>query len=185
MHANTEGYDIVFFEEFDGGAFFFAEDNGTLLLNEAATEKDLVDILNEIKPIKRNVDYSKVAHISKDRWAKTLTWRPDAYITRMPIQQFLDMTTESYVDQRQIYAFSNKISHKAGLDAIQNTSGEYIYLEIDFDNNAVVSHEGRHRLTALLNAGIAYADVFVIPTSTTKFNYANNFSIINNNFQHI
>ncbi len=177
LHANTEGYDIVFFEQFEDSTIFFAVDNGTLLLNEAATEKDLVDILNEIKPIKRDVDYSKIAHISNDRWAKTLAWRPDAYITRMTIQQFLDMTTESYVDQRQINAFSTKISQNVGLEAIKNTSGEYIYLEIDFDNNAVVSHEGRHRLTAMLNAGIAYVDLMVIPTNATTFNSADNLRI--------
>ena len=70
---------------------FYVLDDNKLFINENATEKQLVDILNIEKPIQRNVDYTEIAKISQNRWDSFLAWKPDAYITRMPIQQFLDM----------------------------------------------------------------------------------------------
>ena len=165
-HAEKENIKLYFIEPNDNIKLYDFY-NDILYLYETATEKEFVDILNIVKPIKRNVDYNKVAHISKERWDKFLEWHPDAYITRIPIQQFLDMTTDSYVTQRQINAFSSKISEKVDVNDIKNTSGEYIYLEVDLASGSVVGHEGRHRMTALLNNGNGYADVFVIFTTET------------------
>lgn len=161
-HAKEENIDIFFAKSTKNAENVYFFDGKKLILSENASEKTLVDILNIEKPVYRDVDVNKTAHISEARWNKFLQWRPDAYLTRIPIQQFLDMTTDSYVEQRQINARSSNISQNVNVNDIQNTSGEYMYLEIDLDNKTVINHEGRHRMTALLNAGNGYADVFVI-----------------------
>ena len=95
-HAEKENIDLYFVKPYDKDNKFYDFYNDILYIYETATEKEFVDILNIVKPIKRNVDYNKVAHISKERWDKFLEWRPDAYITRIPIQQFLDMTISNF-----------------------------------------------------------------------------------------
>ncbi len=164
-HAKNEDIDIYFAKTKEGAANVYFYDGKSLILRENASEQALVDILEREKPIKRNVDTNKVAHISAERWSKFIQFEPNAYLTRIPIQQFLDMTTESYVEQRQLNARSSQISKKVAASDIKNTAGEYMYLEIDLKNKKVTNHEGRHRMTALLNAGNAYADVFVIPVN--------------------
>ncbi len=164
-HAKNEDIDIYFAKTKEGAANVYFYDGKNLILRENASEQALVDILEREKPIKRNVDTNKVAHISAERWSKFIQFEPNAYLTRIPIQQFLDMTTESYVEQRQLNARSSQISKKVAASDIKNTAGEYMYLEIDLKNKKVTNHEGRHRMTALLNAGNAYADVFVIPVN--------------------
>ncbi len=164
-HAKNEDIDIYFAKSKENTANVYFYDGKNLILRENASEKALVDILEREKPVKRNIDANKVAHISAERWSKFIQFEPNAYLTRIPIQQFLDMTTESYVEQRQLNARSTQISKKVAASDIKNTAGEYMYLEIDLKNKKVTNHEGRHRMTALLNAGNAYADVFVIPVN--------------------
>ena len=77
------------------------------------------------------------------------------------------MTTDDYVTQRQLNARSSQISKKVSVENIKNTADEFMYLEIDLKNKRVTNHEGRHRLNALLNAGNAFADIFVIPVNDT------------------
>lgn len=164
-HAKNEDINIYFAKTKENAANVYFYDGKSLILRENASEQALVDILDREKPIKRNIDANKVAHISAERWSKFIEFEPNAYLTRIPIQQFLDMTTESYVEQRQLNARSTQISKKVAASDIKNTAGEYMYLEIDLKNKKVTNHEGRHRMTALLNAGNAYADVFVIPVN--------------------
>ena len=168
-HAEKEDLTLYFAKKAKGAKESFVYDGEIIVLEETATEKQLVDILNAVKPIERKIDENKIAKISTKRWDRFLQWHPDAYVTRIPIQQFLDMTTNDYVEQRQINARSSQISKQLSLLDIQNTAGEFMYLEVDFESGKVTSHEGRHRMTALLNAGNAYADVFVIPTQETNF----------------
>lgn len=164
-HAKNEEIDIYFAKKLQNIEDIAIFDGKNLIIDENASEKTLVDILNREKPIKRNIDTNKVAHISAERWSKFIQFEPNAYLTRIPIQQFLDMTTESYVEQRQLNARSSQISKRVAASDIKNTAGEYMYLEIDLKNKKVTNHEGRHRMTALLNAGNAYADVFVVPVN--------------------
>ena len=168
-HAEKEDLTLYFAKKAKGAKESFVYDGEIIVLEETATEKQLVDILNAVKPIERKIDENKIAKISTKRWDRFLQWHPDAYVTRIPIQQFLDMTTNDYVEQRQINARSSQISKQLSLLDIQNTAGEFMYLEVNFESGKVTSHEGRHRMTALLNAGNAYADVFVIPTQETNF----------------
>lgn len=173
--AKEEHVNLYFMKYLDNVEKEYVFEDNTLFLKEDASEKYMTDILNIEKPIVRNLDPNKVAHISQERWNKFLQWQPNAYVTRMPIQQFLDMTTESYVDQRQINARSKNIS--TDVNKIKNSSGEYIYLKIDFENNKVDDHEGRHRMTSLLNAGNTFVDVFIIPTNQQNFEAKSNLKI--------
>ncbi len=175
-HAKNEDVKIYFAKSRGSGNVYYF-DGENLIVNENITEKNLVDILNIEKPIQRNVDTNKVAHISNERWNRFIDFEPKTYLTRIPIQQFLDMTTENYVEQRQLNARSTQMSKKIAASDIKNTAGEFMYLKIDLKNNKVVDHEGRHRMTALLNAGNAYADVFVIPVNDVGADYYGNIEV--------
>lgn len=176
-HAKNEDISIYFAKPKGKDANVYSFDGKNLIVNENISEKALVDILNVEKPINRIVSSDKVAHISAERWTKFMSYEPDAYLTRIPIQQFLDMTTEDYVTQRQLNARSSQISKRIGVENIKNTADEFMYLKIDLKNKTVTEHEGRHRMTALLNAGNAYADVFVIPVNDTGIESYGNISI--------
>ena len=166
-HAKNEDITIYFAKPRNNSANIYSYDGKNLIVNENISEKNLVDILNKEKPIKRIISSDKIAHISSERWSRFISSQPNAYLTRIPIQQFLDMTTEDYVTQRQLNARSSQISKRASVENIKNTADEFMYLEIDLKNKRVTNHEGRHRMTALLNAGNAFADVFVIPVNDT------------------
>lgn len=176
-HAKNEDISIYFAKPKGKGTNVYSFDGKNLIVNENISEKTLVDILNVEKPINRIVSSDKVAHISAERWTKFMSYEPDAYLTRIPIQQFLDMTTEDYVTQRQLNARSSQISKRVGVENIKNTADEFMYLKIDLKNKTVTEHEGRHRMTALLNAGNAYADVFVIPVNDTGIESYGNISV--------
>lgn len=166
-HAENEDITIYFAKPRNNSANIYSYDGKNLIVNENISEKNLVDILNKEKPIKRIISSDKIAHISSERWSRFISSQPNAYLTRIPIQQFLDMTTEDYVTQRQLNARSSQISKKLSVETIKNKADEFMYLEIDLKNKRVTNHEGRHRMTALLNAGNAFADVFVIPVNDT------------------
>ena len=166
-HAKNEDIAIYFAKPRNNSANIYSYDGKNLIVNENISEKNLVDILNKEKPIKRIISSDKIAHISSERWNRFISSQPNAYLTRIPIQQFLDMTTEDYVTQRQLNARSSQISKKLSVETIKNKADEFMYLEIDLKNKRVTNHEGRHRMTALLNAGNAFADVFVIPVNDT------------------
>ncbi len=176
-HAKNEDISIYFAKPKGKDTNVYSFDGKNLIVNENISEKTLVDILNVEKPINRIVSSDKVAHISAERWTKFMSYEPDAYLTRIPIQQFLDMTTEDYVTQRQLNARSSQISKRIGVENIKNTADEFMYLKIDLKNKTVTEHEGRHRMTALLNAGNAYADVFVIPVNDTGIESYGNISV--------
>ncbi|MBQ9113915.1 MAG: hypothetical protein IJY05_03225 [Clostridia bacterium] len=168
-HAKNEEINLYFVKTQSATNDFYVLDGNNLFIDENATEKQFVDILNVEKPIQRKVDNNKIAKISQKRWNNLLSWKPDAYVTRIPIQQFLDMTTQDYVEQRSINALSEQYAKKSSVGNIQNNYQEAIYLEVDFETGKVINHDGRHRLTELLNAGNGYADIFVIPSNKTDF----------------
>jgi hypothetical protein len=174
-HAKNEDIAVYFVKPRQNAVQKYVYKNNEIFLDENATEKDFADILNHVKPIKRSLDPKKIAHISEERYARFLRWQPDAFLTRIPIQDFLNMTTADYVEQRQLNARSLQISKKVGVEAIKSVADE-MYLTIDFKTGKVVDHEGRHRMTALLNAGNMYADVFVLPKN--KPDYQSKVSLI-------
>lgn len=176
-HAKNEDLELYFVKRNETRADLGVFHKNNLFLYENATEKQLVDILNTEKPIQRNIDYSKIAKISTERWDSFLSWKPDAYVTRISIEQFLKMTTESYVDQRQIHALANQYAKNATVEDIKNSYKDAIYLEIDFETGKVTDHNGRHRLTQLLNAGNGYADVFVVVKGKADFEAKNSVEI--------
>lgn len=171
-HAKKENVQLFFvkWDDIRKGAWLF--EDGNLFVSENISEAEYVDILDIIKPIDRDLHQNKVAHISEERKNKFLKLYPDAYLTRIPIQQFLGMTTENNVELRLIHSYSSSISRSVPVENIKNTSGEYMYLEVDMETSSVISHDGRHRMMALLNAGNAYADVFVIAHNATEERYS-------------
>lgn len=142
-------------------AWYFDENGKNLFVDENISDDDYVRILEIIKPLNRVTDPSKIAHISQKRWNYFVEYNPDAYVTRIRIQDFLDLSTEGKTDQRMIYAESSERSKNATLDSIQDMYEDNVYLEIDLYEQKVTDHEGRHRMTAFLNAGYEFADVFI------------------------
>ena len=82
-----------------------------------------------------------------------------AYLTRLSPEEFLKLTTED--DD----AYNRIISESTNLDKekLRNNS-QPIYLRI-YDDGEVRGHEGRHRMAALMNAGITSVPVVLIETS--------------------
>ena len=112
-------------------AWYFDENGKNLFVDENISDDDYVRILEIIKPLNRVTDPSKIAHISQKRWNYFVEYNPDAYVTRIRIQDFLDLSTEGKTDQRMIYAESSERSKNATLDSIQDTYEDNVYLEID------------------------------------------------------
>lgn len=82
-----------------------------------------------------------------------------AYLTRLSPEEFLKLTTED--DD----AYNRIISESTNLDKekLRNNS-QPIYLRI-YDDGEVRGHEGRHRMAALMNAGITSVPLVLIETS--------------------
>ncbi len=86
------------------------------------------------------------------------------YITKMTPDDFLKLTANQNVMEMLE-------AQKFDLDLdILNRKGSWIFLDIDFENNVAVSHEGRHRMYALKNAGYNQVDVVVFPRNYEKYN---------------
>ena len=149
----------------------------TCYFAENITVDKYLEFLNIIKPLEFNPDKNRNAQISEERWTRFLKEYPNAYVAKIPIQQFLDMTTVNDGDKRGIYSQSTNISKSVPVENIRRTFDDYMYLKIDFDSMSVTDHNGRHRMTAMLKEGIYSADVFIIPENDYFTDYHENLRI--------
>ena len=81
-HSKYEGIELFFLKIKDGVKQSYVYDGKNLFIKEKATEKELVDMLNVLKPIKREVDENKIAHISNKRWDYFINNHSGAYYRR-------------------------------------------------------------------------------------------------------
>lgn len=159
--ARTAGYDIVFCTTKEAQRDYITYGD-ILFLPDTVTTDRTGEILDELKPYRMENRERKTAHISDARWAAVREKHPDAYVTTVRIQDFLDLTADRLA-QRDIH------NETAALDErrLANTDDE-LYLKIDFTQKQVTDHEGRHRMTALRNAGYTHADVFIYPAGQNR-----------------
>lgn len=159
--ARTAGYDIVFCTTKEAQRDYITYGD-ILFLPDTVTTDRAGEILDELKPYRMENRERKTAHISDARWAAVREKHPDAYVTTVRIQDFLDLTADRLA-QRDIH------NETAALDErrLANTDDE-LYLKIDFTQKQVTDHEGRHRMTALRNAGYTHADVFIYPAGQNR-----------------
>ena len=133
--------------------------NKTLYLSENITTHKAGLIFDQIAPYKELSKERKSAHISAERWDRFLQEYPNAYIANISLQSFLDLSADR-LNQRAIY------KETAELDENQiKDTGYPLYLKIDFGKGQSITHEGRHRVTALQRAGYTHADIFIIPVN--------------------
>ena len=167
--AKDEGIKLYFAKRSPKTQYEYIFDDEMLIIDENMTREQFGEVLRVEKPVDRNIDPTKIAKISNERWDNFLKWKPNSYVTRMSIQDFLDLTTPDYLEQREINARANKYAQVASINDIKSNYKESMYLTVDFKTGKVVDHEGRHRFTELLNAGIAQADIFVVPYGEATF----------------
>lgn len=159
--ARTAGYDVVFCTTKEAQRDYITYGD-ILFLPDTVTTDRAGEILDELKPYRMENRERKTAHISDARWAAVREKHPDAYVTTVRTQDFLDLTADRLA-QRDIH------NETAALDErrLANTDDE-LYLKIDFTQKQVTDHEGRHRMTALRNAGYTHADVFIYPAGHNR-----------------
>ncbi len=151
------GFKPIFYEPEIKPMFHVVDKN--LLIPVGATTQQIGVLLDKIKPYKNNVDYGnpKTAHISDGRWERSIKMFPNAYVCNMKIEDFLNLSADRLV-QRYLYNESSELD----VDEIKDINYP-LYLMVDFDKKITLSHEGRHRMNALLKAGYTHADVFLVP----------------------
>ena len=115
------------------------------------------EILDILKPYRNINGEIKTAHISNNRWNSLIKLYPNSFVATVSIQDFLDLTADRLA-QRAI----NNESAPLNETRLKET-GDPTYLKFDYAEKMITDHEGRHRLTALLNSGYTHADVFIIP----------------------
>lgn len=155
-HAKKIGYDLYFAKLIDSKKEYYRQGK-YLFATEDITADDFGRILDRFDPVNRNTEAGKTAHISAERWKKFLDLHGDGdvFVAKIPIQDFLDLTADRLA-QRDIR------EQTAPLDVSDLKASDQLYLKIDFESGKVLDHEGRHRLTALLNAGYQNADVMIL-----------------------
>ncbi len=155
-HAKKIGYDLYFAKLIDSKKEYYRQGK-YLFATEDITADDFGRILDRFDPVNRKTEAGKTAHISAERWKKFLDLHGDGdvFVAKIPIQDFLDLTADRLA-QRDIR------EQTAPLDVSDLKASDQLYLKIDFKSGKVLDHEGRHRLTALLNAGYQNADVMIL-----------------------
>ena len=164
-HAKKIGYDVQFAKMVTSERSFFAEGEYLFVSDEITADK-FGRILDRLDPVNRKVETGKTAHISVSRWNKFLELHGDGdvYVAKIPIQDFLDLTADRLA-QRDIR------EQTAPLEISDLKASDQLYLKIDFENGKVLDHEGRHRLTALFNAGYQNADVMILAENADRAEY--------------
>ena len=103
---------------------------------------------------------SKVDEYLMDYAAQSSPKYTQAYITYIRPRDFLKLTTVDRIERFHID------EQAGGLDEERlSKSRPGIYLRIDHETREVIGHEGRHRMSAMANAGIYHAPVLLIDTS--------------------
>lgn len=97
-----------------------------------------------------------------DRYAASNPNYAQAYVAYMSPAQFIGLTTSGIAGQARIEAESE--GFPVG-KAVEYSKGQPIYLMINTETGKVEGHEGRHRMTALRNAGIYEVPVLLFDSS--------------------
>jgi hypothetical protein len=105
----------------------------------------------------------------KDYASKSSPNYAQAYITYMSPYHFLELTTSSVINRRNIERESTKFEKERFEEATQY---QPIQLEIDHETGEVIGHEGRHRMVALDGEGIYNVPVLLFDSSN-KYNKEN------------
>lgn len=128
-----------------------------IYLNKEVTPDEFGEILEIERPYKTIPQGQKYVGMSKARLQKIKERFPNAMLTRMRIDDFLKASGNEAI-RRKIY------SETAPLDVkdLQNVDSD-MFLEVDLLGGKVISHEGRHRATALQQAGYTHIDVAIVP----------------------
>lgn len=164
-HAKKIGYDLYFAKLIDSKKEYYRQGK-YLFATEDITADDFGRILDRFDPVNRNTEAGKTAHISAERWKKFLDLHGDGdvFVAKIPIQDFLDLTADRLA-QRDIR------EQTAPLDVSDLKASDQLYIKIDFKSGKVLDHEGRHRLTALLNAGYQNADVMILAENAEQYQF--------------
>lgn len=156
--AKEEKINVVFCDT-DYGTLAYRTYNDCVYLHKDVTPDEFGEILDEIKPYKTKPSGYKLVGITKERIDKIKEHYPNVMLTRMKIDDFLKASGNESI-RRDIYHDTAPLD-KEELKDIRND----LFLEIDLLNGKVVAHEGRHRATALQQAGYTHIDVAIIPTT--------------------
>ena len=144
----------------------FVSIDNDVFIREDLTENNFAEYLNEVKPIDVNVGLSKTAKPSIERLNyMSKKYGNKLYITRISVDQFLEMSTSGAADIRNIYNAVEQNYKNKSIEDIKNTvsdTEEDILLELDLSQNKITAHNGRHRLFGLKKLGNVFVDVFVI-----------------------
>ena len=121
-------------DDFYGNAF---KDGYKLKGNEARLGKGRLDDLIDYYGKWDNSDYSK------------------AYLTYINPKDFLDLSFKGDNKNDPLVNEIEGILKNNNLDLERINNAPYTpFLEMDFDNNTILNHDGRHRLAAFASAGI-------------------------------
>lgn len=156
--AKTENINVVFCDT-DYGTMGRAYYNNYLYVHKDVTPDEFGEILDIIKPYKTKPNGSKLVGITKERIDKIKEHYPNAMLTRMKIDDFLKASGNESI-RRAIYNETAPLD----IERLQDIDSE-IYLQVDLLQGKVIAHEGRHRATALQQAGYTHIDVAIIPTT--------------------
>ena len=103
---------------------------------------------------------SKVDEYLYDYAAKDSPKYAQAYIAYMRPRDFLHLTTDGIVERYYIDEQAGELDEER-----LSKSRPGVYLRIDHETGEVTGHEGRHRMSAMANAGIDRVPVLFVDTS--------------------
>ncbi len=133
--------------------------SGNIYLHKDVSPDEFGEILDIERPYKELSQEQKYVGMSEARLKKIKERFPNAMLTRMRIDDFLKASGNEAI-RRKIYSETALLN----VEDLQNVDSD-MFLEVDLLSGKVISHEGRHRATALQQAGYTHIDVAVIPTT--------------------
>lgn len=147
------------FCETDYGTMAYRVYGGNIYLHKDVSPDEFGEILDIERPYKELSQEQKYVGMSEARLKKIKERFPNAMLTRMRIDDFLKASGNEAI-RRKIYSETAPLN----VEDLQNVDSD-MFLEVDLLSGKVISHEGRHRATALQQAGYTHIDVAVIPTT--------------------